>query len=86
MKHTKLEKNVKTKVSKEREKLNTIDGDKELKLDKKLAFTNDEHEIEGIAWKTKTSIETQRNLDGINRVCQSKMPMEIFVKMTIFLT
>lgn len=48
--------------------------------------TNDEHEIEGIAWKTKTSIETQRNLDGINRVCQSKIPMEIFVKMTILLT
>lgn len=38
LKHTKLEKNAKTKVSKEREKLNTIDGDKELKLDKKLTI------------------------------------------------
>ena len=47
---------------------------------------NDEHEIEGIAWKIKTSIETQRNLNEINRVCQSKMPLEIFAKMTLLLT
>lgn len=33
-----LEKNAKTKVSKEREKLKTIDGDKELKLNKKLTI------------------------------------------------
>lgn len=42
--------------------------------------TNDEHEIEGIAWKIKTSIETQRNLNEINRVCQSKMPPKILPK------
>ena len=73
LKHPKLEKNVKTKASKEKEKVKTIYGDKGLKLNDKTEklvdsvelltevhnwkITNDEREIEGLAWKTKLNTE-----------------------------
>ena len=94
LKHPKLEKNVKTKVAKEKEKVRTVHGQEGLELNDKIdelvdsaeiltelhkwKSTNDEHEIEGFAWKTKLNIETQGNSDKLNRVCQGKMPVEIF--------
>ena len=38
---------------------------------------NDEHESEGLTWKTKLNIETQKNFDKLNWVSQGKMPGEI---------
>ena len=94
LKHTKLEKNVRTKVAKEKEKVKTVHGDEGLELNDKIdelvesaelltelhnwKSTNDEHEVEDLAWKTKLNIETQKNFDELNRVCQGKMPVEIF--------
>ena len=78
LKHPKLEKNVRTEVAKEKEKVKTVHGDEGLELNDKIdelvdsaelltelhnwKSTNDEHEIEGLAWKTKLNIETQKTL------------------------
>ena len=72
-----MEKNFKTKVAKEKEKVLAIQSDERLELKDNIdklvdsaevltelhnwKSANDEHGIEGLTWKTKLNIETQKN-------------------------